>query len=81
MIVLIEENILMYKRWQCYVSKWSPELLGSQAESRHTHDSFQWKGPRAGGGLSKSCFTSVEESGTDACQETSTGFLLESGRI
>lgn len=29
--------------------------------------------------LSKSCFTSAEESGTDTCQETSARFLLESG--
>lgn len=63
------------------MSKCSPELLGSQAESRHTHVSLRRKALRASRVLSKSCLTSAEESGTDTCQETSVGFLLESGWI
>ena len=71
----------IYEEWQYYVSKCSPELLGSEAESRHTLVSLRWKALRAGRVLSKSCLTSAEESGTDTCQETSAGFLLKSGRI
>lgn len=71
----------IYEEWQYYVSKCSPELLGLQAESRHTLVSLWWKALRASRVLSKSCLASVEESGTDTCQETSAGFLLESGWI
>lgn len=71
----------IYEQRQYYVSKCSPELLGLQAESCHTLVSLRWKALRASRVLSKSCLTSAEESGTDTCQETSAGFLLESGWI
>lgn len=71
----------IYEWRQCYVFKCSPELLGLQAESHHALVSLWWKALRNSWVLSKSCLTSAEESGMDTCQETSTGFLLESGWI
>lgn len=66
----------IYEDRQYYVSKCSHKILGSQAESRHTLVSLQWKTQRARRFLSKIYLVSAEKNGRDS-PEISGGSCLD----